>query len=183
MVKQKTPLFIALALLMYMYGLSLFTTRPRKASGARSEEEEKSYITFHKHTVYSYIKGLLMQKTFLLNCIPFAYSPNPLTLSVRSLPINYKSSGARRKDCLGFHKHTVYSYLNVFLKAKKSWKIKRLFISISTYCLKLQPSYFMYMVSPLELRGLERPLGLGQRKKKNLVLLFTKTQYNHMEKV
>ena len=126
MVKQKTPLFIALALLMYMYGLSLFTTRPRKASGVRSEEEEKSYITFHKHTVYSYIKGLLMQKTFLLKCIPIVYSSSPLTLSIWSLPINYapqkilwsKVRGRRKRLCRYSQTHSLLIFKG-FSESKK----------------------------------------------------------------
>ena len=172
MVKQKTPLFIALALLMYMYGLSLFTTRPRKASGVRSEEEEKSYITFHKHTVYSYIKGLLMQKTFLLNCIPFAYSPSPLTLSVRSLPINYapqKILWSKKKRLCRFSQTHSLLIFQGFTKIKLVRKCRR-FSYKSVYLLLMAQALLLYLyaLSPSTTRP-RRPLEQGQRKKKKIV--------------
>ena len=103
-----------------------FHYAPQKGLWSYVRGRRKCCITFHKHTVYSYIKGLLMQKTFLLKCIPIVYSSSPLTLSIWSLPINYapqkilwsKVRGRRKRLCRYSQTHSLLIFKG-FSESKK----------------------------------------------------------------
>ena len=112
--------YMALALSLFLYGLSPLNTHPTKVFRATSEKRAKLFVCLISYT---------------------ATQPSKLCLKAK------KDEKARNCDLLSKYCHS----------------------TLSTYCLQLHPSHYLYMVSSLQTHALPRALS-------NHVFVFFYTQ-------